>query len=250
MKKFQRNMLIASLFAVGLTSTNFLNLTTTTVKAEVNSILNNATVKVTAVQAPLYDKFGERLSRSLTQGSAWKVDSQQSTAIGNLYRVATNEYVRASDVQLLINTHGIAENNNQGMGQILLRNKNLSITSQNAPLYDMLGRQLGKSLPQGSAWKVNSQNNIPSGTFYQVASNEFVKASDVYLYDTIQPNLNQTIRITTNYAAPVSNGSGQIIPGRYLDAYTLWKTDKYVVINNIGYYHVGNNEYVNAYYVR
>jgi len=250
MKSMQKSLLIASLLTVGAGATTISTIINTTVKAEVNSTITNATITITAPQAHLYNSNGEVLSRALNKGTSWHVDSQASTAIGNLYRVATNEYVKASDVYLLINTPGIAENNNQGMGQILMRNYNIKITATQAPLYDMNGNRISRALAQETIWKVGVQNNIPSGTYYSVATNEYVKASDVYLYNTIQSNPLQTITITTNYAAPVSNRYGQIIPNRYLLAYTSWKTDRYVTINNIGYYRVGANEYINAYYVR
>lgn len=251
MKILQKSLLAASLISIGTASSaSFINLTAlTTVHAEVNTNLN-ATVTVKVARAQLYDQYGVAISKGLTQGTAWHTDSQQSTAIGNLYRVATNEYVRAADVNVLINTQGIAENNNHYQGQIALHNYDLKITSQQAPLYDMNGNRLTRSLTQGSTWKVGIQNNLPSGTYYSVSNTEYVKASDAYLYNTVQANPKQTIRITTNYAAPVSNQNGQIIPGRFLPAYTYWATDSYKVINNIGYYRVGINEYVNAYYVR
>jgi len=251
MKAIQKSLLAASLLTVGASAATLSSIiNTTTVKAEVNSTLTNATVTVIVSKAQLYNKDGAPISKALTQGTAWHVDSQASTAIGNLYRVATNEYVRASDVNLLINTPGIAENNDQGMGQILMRNYNLKITAPQAPLYDMNGNRISRALAQDTTWKVGVQNNITSGTYYSVSTNEYVKASDVYLYSTAQANPLQTITITTNYAAPVSNQYGQIIPNRYLMAYTSWKTDRYVTINNIGYYRVGVNEYINAYYVR
>ncbi|KRN99097.1 hypothetical protein IV57_GL000522 [Companilactobacillus kimchiensis] len=247
----QKSLLIASLLAVGASATTFTSIINpNTVKAEVNSTITNATVTITVPRAQLYAQNGTPLDRGLTQGTAWHVDSQASTAIGNLYRVSTNAYVRASDVNLLINTPGIAENNHQGMGQILMRNYNLKITAPQAKLYDMNGNVLSHALTQDTTWKVGIQNNIPSGTYYSVSTNEYVKASDVYLYSTVQAAPKQTITITTNYAAPVSNQYGQIIPGRYLPAYTSWATDHYTVINNVGYHRVSTNEYVNDYYVR
>lgn len=250
MRAIQKSLLIASLIATGASATSLVNLVDTNVKAEVNSQLNHATVTITVAKAQLYDKNGMPIAKGLTYGTSWKVDQQTSTAIGNLYRVATGEYVKPSEVKLLINTPGIAENNNQGMGQILMHNYNLKIVAMNAPLYDMNGKPLQRGLNQGTIWKVGIQNNIPSGTYYSVATNEYVKASDVYLYNTVQANPFQTITITTNYAAPIYNHNGQLIPSRRLDAYTTWRTDGYHVINGKGYYRVANDEYVQAYYVR
>lgn len=251
MKVLQKSLLVASLFTVGASAATLSAVVNqNTVHAEVNQPLNYATVTVTAPTAQLYAQDGTPLSRTLSKGSVWKTDSQASTAIGNLYRVATNEYVRASDVYMFVNTPGIAENNGEGMGEILLRNYNVRITSAQAPLYDMNGNRLSRALNQGTLWKVGTQSNINTGTYYSVASGEYVKASDVYLYSAVQSAPNQTIQITTNYSAAVSNQYGQIIPGRFLPAYTYWKTDRYTTINGIGYYRVGINEYINEYYVR
>jgi hypothetical protein len=132
MRAIQKSLLIASLVATGASATSLVNLVDTNVKAEVNAQLNHATVTITVAKAQLYDKNGMPIAKGLTYGTSWKVDQQTSTAIGNLYRVATGEYVKPSDVKLLINTPGIAENNNQGMGQILMHNYNLKIVAMNA----------------------------------------------------------------------------------------------------------------------
>lgn len=250
MKILRKGFLIASLFTVGASAATLSAIINQdSVRAEVNTTLTNANVTVIVPNAQLYSKDGSPLSRALTQGTVWKTDSQASTAIGNLYRVATNEYVKASDVRVFVNTPGIAENNDQGMGQILLHNYNVKITAPQAPLYDLNGNRLSRALNQGTLWKVGTQNNITSGTYYSVSDNEYVKASDVYLYNSVGTSTLQNIQITTNYSAAVSNQYGQIIPGRFLPAYTYWKTDRYTTINGIGYYRVGTNEYINEYYV-
>jgi len=251
MKYVQKSLLVASLLAVGV-SANTNTLITTRVQAQdtrVNAGLSgigDATIKITSAQAQLYDENGQPISRALNFDTEWKADYQNTLDSGVYYRVATNEYVRASDVQIIINTPGIAENNDQAMGQILLRDHTVTVAADIAQLYDMNGNPMTRALPKNSSWKVGIQNNLPSGTFYSVSTNEFVKANDVYLFQNSQPVSPNVNTVTVNTAGPaqVYDQNGQPIAGYALGTSTAWITDNFIVIDKVGYYRVANNEYV------
>jgi len=251
MKVIQKSLLIASLLAVGSSVTTISPIITNSVKASnINygfTDIGQAVATIKVAKAQLYDQNGNRLSRGLSQGSNWKVDLQNTITSGVYYRVATNEFVKASDVNLLVQTPGIAENNDQFMGQIIISDTydGLEITSPKARLYDMNGNPLSRTLAQGTAWKVGIQNNIPSGTFYSVSTTEYVKATDARLYQAsrIIPG-NEIVTIKSHKPAPIYDGNGQLKPGRALLPGTSWKSDAYYVIGKVGFYHVGNNEFV------
>lgn len=255
MKQIQKSLLIASVLTVGASATSLSTIVNETVQAQdvrLNaglSALPNTTISITVANAQLYDQDGQILTgRTLNFQTDWKVDYQNTLASGSYYRVATNEFVKASDVKVLINTPGIAENNDQGMGQIVLRDYALTITSPQAQVYDMNGNPMSRALTKDTSWKVGMQNNLPSGTYYSVSTNEFVKASDIYLYQntqtpTVKPNVN-TVTVHTNTPAQVYDQNGQAITGYGLAPNSAWITDNYIIIDKVGYYRVANNEYV------
>lgn len=255
MKCIQKSLLVASVLAVGVSATSLSTIINNTVQAQDTrlnaglSALPDTTVSITAAEAQLYDQNGQALSgRTLGFDTSWKVDYQNTLDSGSYYRVATNEFVKASDVKILINTPGIAENNDQGMGQIVLRDYTLTITAPQAQVYDMNGNPMSRALTKDTSWKVGIQNNLPSGTYYSVSTNEFVKASDVYLFQNTQPvapaPTAKTVTVNTNSPAQVYNQSGQPISGYALAPSSSWITDNYIVIDKVGYYRVANNEYV------
>ncbi|MFC6175416.1 SLAP domain-containing protein [Companilactobacillus huachuanensis] len=250
MKYVQKGLLVASLLAVGASTSS--TLTTTVVQAQdtrINtglSAIGDATIKITSVHAQLYDQNGQAISRTLNFDTEWKADYQNTLDSGVYYRVATNEFVKAADVQIIINTPGIAENNDQAMGQILLRDHTVTVAADTAQLYDMNGNPMTRALPKDSVWKVGIQNNLPSGTFYSISTNEFVKANDVYLFKNSQPVAQNVNKVTVNTAGPaqVYDQTGQPIAGYALGPATAWITDNFIVIDKVGYYRVANNEYV------
>jgi len=251
MKVIQKSLLIASLLAVGSSTTTISPIIANSVKASnINfglTYIGQSVATVKTAKAQLYDQNGNRLSRGLNQGSSWKIDLQNTITSGVYYRVATNEFVKASDVSLLVQTPGIAENNDQFMGQIRISDTydGLEITSPKAQLFDSNGNPLSRALNQGTAWKVGVQNNITSGTFYSVSNTEFVKATDVRLYQAskVFPR-NEIVTIKSQRPAPIYDGNGQLKPGRALGPRTSWKSNAYYVIGKAGFYHVGRNEFV------
>lgn len=254
MKRLPKSLLIASLLSVGITATALTPIATNIVNAQVNvnfglSNIGVGTVTVTVPNAQLYDVHGNPLSRALPQGSKWKTYTQNTLNNGTYYQVSSTEYVRSSDVNLLVETPGIAENNDQSLGQISITDTydGLIITTPNAQLYDMNGHPLSRALNQGTAWKVGIQNNINSGTYYSVSNTEFVKASDARLYQKTQAMpTNEVVTVITKDPAPIYDINGQIKPGRALLPGTNWKTNAYFVIGKSGYYRVATDEFVSA----
>lgn len=79
--------------------------TKTTAKTDFSDSYKNKRIDntvTTTIQSPLFNVFEQPVSRSLQSGSSWFTDIQRvNTKTGaTYYRVSTNEYVRASDVQV------------------------------------------------------------------------------------------------------------------------------------------------------
>ncbi len=97
-------------------------------------------------------------------------------------------------------------------------------------------------LSEGSSWIIDQSLTINGAEYYRVATNEYVKASDVYKYTPLQ-----TVATTngTNLT-PVYNSRGQVIIDRALDTNTPWYTDRSATIRGQKMYRVATDEWIKA----
>ncbi|MBL3530931.1 SLAP domain-containing protein [Companilactobacillus zhachilii] len=97
-------------------------------------------------------------------------------------------------------------------------------------------------LSEGSSWIIDQSLTINGVEYYRVATNEYVKASDVYKYTPLQ-----TVATTngTNLT-PVYNSRGQVIIDRALDTNTPWYTDRSATIRGQKMYRVATDEWIKA----
>ncbi|GEO79575.1 hypothetical protein FD29_GL001708 [Companilactobacillus mindensis DSM 14500] len=106
-------------------------------------------------------------------------------------------------------------------------------------LYTGQGKRVeNRALAAGTAWFSDKMMNLNGEKYYRVATDEWVKASDAYAY---QSN-NLTIR--TKQEQRLTNAHGDLIENRALAANTDWRVDKLVTINGKAYYQVATNEFV------
>ena len=113
----------------------------------------------------LFDKNGKQLrNRALAFNTGWKTDQKLVLNGVTYYRVGNNEYVKASDI---VEYEAI--------------NKVVNTTSGSAKyLYDINGKKSSlRALASGSAWFSDKVATINGEKMYRVATNEWVKASDV-----------------------------------------------------------------------
>lgn len=97
-------------------------------------------------------------------------------------------------------------------------------------------------LSEGSSWIIDQSLTINGVEYYRVATNEYVKASDVYKYTPLQ-----TVATTngTNLT-PVYNSRGQVIIDRALDTNTPWYTDRSATIRGQKMYRVATDEWIKS----
>lgn len=202
--------------------------------------IGTAIVTVRDTGGQIYDASGNPSGKYLPMGSKWKTYTENTLSSGSYYEIATNEYVKASDVDLSINdgaSNGIHENTNYD---------GVAVTdTDGAAVYDASGNPSGRVLPYGSDWKIGYQINLAGGTFYEVGSGEFVSASDVRPYqNTIDYKVNKVITTRAGAPARLYNSNGQLIGSRALAPNTSWFTDRFSDIGREGFYRVATNEYV------
>lgn len=120
---------------------------------------------LTKKTAHLYDKNGKEVTnRALGVNSGWKSDQMMVLNGETYYRVATNEYVKVSDIveyQMNVST--------------------VKTSSGSAKyLYDVNGKKSSdRALAANTAWFTDKAAVINGEKMYRVATNEWVKASDI-----------------------------------------------------------------------
>jgi hypothetical protein len=123
--------------------------------------------------------------------------------------------------------HIVATHANKGM--VKLYDINLRVSSNRA-------------LAADSAW-FSDQEMTKNGTkYYRVATNEWVKASDIYTY------VANKVVVLTNKGSykELVNSEGNKITNRALASQTPWSSDRKANINGKDYYRVATNEFIAA----
>lgn len=95
-----------------------------------------------------------------------------------------------------------------------------------------------RSLNTASDWYSDKDMTFAGETYYRVATNEWVKASNVYVYQ------NKSQVIQTNNDQQLVDSKGNSVTNRSLLANTAWYTDRIATINGKSYYRVATNEFV------
>jgi len=240
MKLLSKSLLFASLLAVGSGAA----VSTNTVKADSYyglTGIGSSVVTIRNIGAEIYDVNGNPTGRYLPQGSQWKSSEENDLASGTYYGVGANEFVKAGVVGITSQSSGASVS-----GQYATKYDGVQVTQYySAETYDMNGNPTGRYLPEGSDWKVDAQLNLASGTYYRVATNEYVPAVSVRPYqNTITVPENKDITVRSGAPAPIYDQNGQLVASRALGPNTTWYTDEYCDIGHIGYYKVATNEYV------
>lgn len=95
-----------------------------------------------------------------------------------------------------------------------------------------------RSLNTASDWYSDKDMTFAGDTYYRVATNEWVKASNVYVY------ADRNLVIQTNSNQQLVDSKGNAVTNRSLLANTSWYTDRVATINGKSYYRVATNEFV------
>ena len=176
-----------------------------------------------------YDNMTVLKSQQLAPQTDWFTDQTIVVSGIRYYRIATNEWVKASQVYPYrdLDTH------------IRTYDKTTKV------LYESADQIVGnREIQPNSSWYSDQIAYFIDGEkYYRIADNEFVKASDAYVY---QPT-KLTVRVKNN--TPIQNlytAKGELITNRSLVADSDWFVDSIVYIEGIKYYRVATNEFVKA----
>jgi len=129
---------------------------------------------------PLYTKTGALANRALREGTDWQTNNKMTLDGVDYYQVSTTEWVKASDVSVKStgnNTNTEADAVGAEKSDVnKVTTKNVNIT----PLYTRDGQTISnRGLGRNSAWATDLMKTINGAKMYRVATNEWVKASDI-----------------------------------------------------------------------
>lgn len=115
--------------------------------------------------------------------------------------------------------------------------------SPEVKLYDDSGTELtDRKLAPSSDWFTDETRTLNGDKYYRVATNQWAKADDVYIYQSHVAN----VLVKPDSIASLVTASGKTVTDRALQANSGWYTDRYIYINNDKYYRVATNEFVSA----
>ena len=147
------------------------------------------------------------------------------------------------------NNNNNENNNNQNNTTVEHHNQTVATfnTKDNVPLYernsdDTMSRVGNRALSSNSTWFSNSKLTIDGKSYYQVATNEYVKADQVYPYNAVKLG----IRTNADSNKILFNAHGDKVTNRGLAANINWFTDRVIELNGTKYYRVATDEFVNA----
>ncbi|MQS76945.1 SLAP domain-containing protein [Companilactobacillus halodurans] len=99
---------------------------------------------------------------------------------------------------------------------------------------EITNRRLGTA----TDWYSDKDMSFAGDTYYRVATNEWVKASNVYVYE------NNKVVVQTKNNQQLVDSKGNVVTNRSLIADSDWYSDRIAQINGKDYYRVATNEFV------
>lgn len=198
-------------------------------------------VRVNDKTAQVYTSYGNAVSgRTLEPNSPWKYFETKNISGETYYRVGLNEWVKASDVTAKAITN-----------EVTPFTDNVTTKDYVAVLYTKDGQAItGRGLNKNSTWKTANKLVRGDETYYQVATNEWVKASDVTVDapstndDAVTPY--KGVVTTNDSVAMLYSKEGKELTGRALGPHTDWQTANKMNLNGETYYQVATTEWVKA----
>jgi KxYKxGKxW signal peptide len=172
----------------------------------------------------LYDSDGNSIDDAfLNPDTSWYNDKKMILNDTTYYRVATDKWVKSSDVYVYIDniTYIGVYKDNYGH------------------LVNAHGQIISRELKQATDWFSDRIADINGAKYYRVATDEFVRANDVYEYTK------DVTTISTNQLTSVYDEKGKVTTIN-LPANSSYKVDRFEIINGERYYRVATNEFVKA----
>lgn len=200
---------------------------------------------------------GKQITVDVPQKDGYTSDKKTVTATVNaIGTITTDETVKYTKITKPSGgSHGSSSNNNNNQNnnndknKVTTETKKQTINTYNGkdiPIYTLDSENKmvlinNKALSNDSGWYSDQKLVVNNDTYYRVATNEYVKATQAYPYESTKAVLR-----TTNSNKRIYMADGKLITNRELAADSDWYTDQIVQINGEKYYRVATNEFVKA----
>ncbi|WP_125763314.1 SLAP domain-containing protein [Companilactobacillus hulinensis] len=137
---------------------------------------------------------------------------------------------------------GNSDNNGESdTGTIVKKSQNVATTGQIVTLYNDKGEIVrNRALAVNSGWYSDEEYTLNGVKYYRVATGEFAKASDVYVYEPMKKSY---IKVYDDQIGDLINYLGNPVKNRSLAPSSEWVTDRYALINGNKYYRVATGEF-------
>ncbi|WP_125593175.1 MBG domain-containing protein [Companilactobacillus baiquanensis] len=130
---------------------------------------------------------------------------------------------------------------NQDTAKVVMKNQTVGTTTKMVKLYDKDGNLIeDRMLGVNTDWRSDEEYTLNDVLYYRVSTNEFVKASDVYVYLYQGPTF---IRVYNDEKGNLVDYTGSPA-SRSLAPSSEWRTDRIAIINGQNYYRVSTDEFV------
>lgn len=201
----------------------------------------------------LVDDQGQTITSTfLPNNSAWKLGNTKQINGVTYYQVATNEWIAANNLSI---SNAQAQTQSQADTSYNTQVINSGQTGTAKWASDVVNSQgqvvTGVTLPAGSTWNVGNTVTINGASYVQVATDEFVAASNLNIQSANTQTNEQAdqsvVGTVVNGPADVYDTSMDSFSGRQLEDGSQWKVGQ-MVQNKYGYtfYQVSNNEWTQS----
>ena len=179
---------------------------------------------------------GDVLNHNLAKGTQFTSDRIAYINGQEYYRVSANEFIKVSDADVI--------NGNLDASAVKL----VVATYSDQPavqLYSFNGNQpsviSNQKLGPKTDWLVDQKTTVDGETYYRVATDQWVKASQVYVFEYAKA----VATVNGDAAKPLYTAEGNL-SNRKLAANTSWKTDRTIQLNGQTFYRLATNEFISS----
>ncbi|MFC6322603.1 SLAP domain-containing protein [Companilactobacillus baiquanensis] len=154
----------------------------------------------------------------------------------------TSNIIRDFYLKPIPTNNGGGSNSSGSSTSTTLKDQDINTTTNVVNLYDANGKLVtNRGLSINSSWKSDVEYYSNGVLYYRVSSDEYVKASDVYVYTDNLAN----IKVNADQKGDLVDYLGAELD-RKLGSGSEWKTDKIALINGKKYYRVSTDEFILA----
>lgn len=229
--------------------------------------VTNGIVTVTSDKANVFNDAGNATGKTLS--GAYVTDKRRTLMGSTQYRVATNEWVSASDVSFKgtvgdVIPNRVSATNIDGWTIKRINPGGKVTAARTAIIYDDSNTaNTTRMIGEGSPWATDQIRSKSSAIQYRIATNMWVNASDMTFSGTVgsvisepapvvAPEINWSYfkvsngTVTATTSAAVYNDDNQNSSGRRVGSGSAWKTDMKRVRGNTTQYRIGPDMWLDS----